>query len=31
LANGNSASGKYRAFPTSGEPWIGLAEGMRSD
>jgi len=29
--NGNSASGKYRAFPTSGEPWIGLAEGMRSD
>jgi hypothetical protein len=31
LANGNSASGKYRAFPTGGEPWIGLAEGMRSD
>jgi hypothetical protein len=31
LANGNSASGKYRAFPTSGEPWIELAEGMRSD
>jgi len=29
--NGNTASGKYRAFPTSGEPWIGLAEGMRSD
>ena len=29
--NGNSASGKYRAFPTSGEPWIGLAEGMRSE
>ena len=28
--NGNTASGKYRAFPTSGEPWIGLAEGMRS-
>jgi hypothetical protein len=31
LANGDSASGKYKAFPTSGEPWIGLAEGMRSD
>lgn len=29
--NGDSASGKYRAFPTVGEPWIGLAEGMRSD
>ena len=29
--DGNSASGEYRAFPTSGEPWIGLAEGMRSD
>jgi hypothetical protein len=29
--NGNTASGKYRAFPTSGEPWIGLAEGMRSE
>jgi len=29
--NGYSASGKYRAFPTGGEPWIGLAEGMRSD
>jgi hypothetical protein len=28
--DGNSSSGKYRAFPTSGEPWIGLAEGMRS-
>jgi hypothetical protein len=27
--NGNSASGEYRAFPISGEPWIGLAEGMR--
>jgi hypothetical protein len=27
---GNSASGEYRAFPTSGEPWIGLAEGMRT-
>jgi hypothetical protein len=31
LANGNSASGKYRAFTTGREPWIGLAEGMRSD
>lgn len=29
--NGYSASGKYRAFPIVGEPWIGLAEGMRSD
>ncbi len=28
--NGNSASGEYRAFPVSGEPWIGLAEGMRA-
>ncbi len=28
--NGNSASGEYRAFPISGEPWIGLAEGMRA-
>ena len=29
--NGDSATGKYRAFPISGEPWIRLAEGMRSD
>ncbi|VVB68924.1 Uncharacterised protein [uncultured archaeon] len=28
--NGNLASGEYRAFPISGEPWIGLAEGMRA-
>jgi len=27
--NGDSASGEYRAFPISGKPWIGLAEGMR--
>jgi hypothetical protein len=27
--NGNSASGEYGAFPTSGKPWIGLADGTR--
>jgi hypothetical protein len=27
--SGNTASGEYRAFSTSGETWIGLAEGVR--
>jgi hypothetical protein len=28
--NGNYTSGEYRAFSTRGEPWIGLADGMRT-